>query len=384
MQLKTHIQLDNVDLDEENIGYEYPTKANKHMVCSGIFICATFFLGIMVGFALLKKIDTDLEQRISELERYNARNILEKTNQATSLRKAPESSNPMPQHRESEMEDTDNPNAGSPPGETYTFYDGPKHQEGKLLGIPKSIYQTYKDARLVPDYVAENFAEYAPGWKREVWDDGMVYDYFKEKGGKMLETYNQMHYKAHKADFWRYNILYDRGGVYMDIKCGLIQPLDELLILNNTLYTVIANNGVDIFNGIIASPPGNPIIKDQIDLMIKNPNEGFYRWYILQFGKRFRELLQYSEEQELMHTGYWENRFDSDWNFYFWREHCTKKAENCYDGLDRYGQCCYAFEGDTPEETDIQYFSENGHAWKIRYADYPDKLKWKEKLNEYG
>ena len=71
MQLKTHVQLENVDLDEENIGYEYPTKANYHMFFSGIFICVTFFLGIMVGFALLKKVDKDLEKRISELERYN-------------------------------------------------------------------------------------------------------------------------------------------------------------------------------------------------------------------------------------------------------------------------------------------------------------------------
>ena len=79
MQLvkKTHTRLDNVDSDEEDIGYEYPTRANNHIVC-GKFFCIIFFLGIMVGFALSKQFQrdlsieiTELEKRVSELETHN-------------------------------------------------------------------------------------------------------------------------------------------------------------------------------------------------------------------------------------------------------------------------------------------------------------------------
>ena len=44
--------------------------------------------------------------------------------------------------------------------------------------------------------------------------------------------------------------------------------------------------------------------------------------------------------------------------YYLFTEKCNKKHDNCKDGLDRYGLCCYVYDG-------------KERMFKSRYADFP-------------
>ena len=45
-------------------------------------------------------------------------------------------------------------------------------------------------------------------------------------------------------------------------------------------------------------------------------------------------------------------------NFYLFKEQCTSEFNDCHDGLDRYGRCCFIYDN---EEKIFQ----------VRYADFP-------------
>ena len=56
-------------------------------------------------------------------------------------------------------------------------------------------------------------------------------NYLRTKWGeKMLYLFNKYKKLCHKVDLWRYCILYDTGGVYMDADCILINKFDFLKV----------------------------------------------------------------------------------------------------------------------------------------------------------
>ena len=51
---------------------------------------------------------------------------------------------------------------------------------------------------------------------------------------------------------------------------------------------------------------------------------------------------------------------DKNIDYYLFTEKCNKNANDCYDGLDKYGLCCFVWDG-------------GEKIIKTRYADYPWK-----------
>jgi mannosyltransferase OCH1-like enzyme len=100
--------------------------------------------------------------------------------------------------------------------------------------IPLFIHQTYVSKDKVPQKVLENISEYAPEFTRYFYDDNDIRKFLLEHfHGKVLDAFNSLKLGAHKADLFRYCILYIKGGVYLDIKTQLIQPLKPLIKLNS-------------------------------------------------------------------------------------------------------------------------------------------------------
>ena len=110
--------------------------------------------------------------------------------------------------------------------------------------------------------MAANFAKFAPDYKRHVLgDDDCIAFLTNHFNPEVVSTFNALR-GAHKADLFRYAILYINGGVYLDIKTELIMPLDQLIDHNNTrrtTYTVIDHQNIWIYQGVLASPKGNPL-----------------------------------------------------------------------------------------------------------------------------
>lgn len=120
--------------------------------------------------------------------------------------------------------------------------------------IPRILHQTYHSA-ILPDELARNVAylkSQNPGWEHILYDDADIEQFIAtEYGPEILAVFNSIspYYGAARADLFRYLLLYKRGGVYLDIKSGLVRPLDDFLLPDEQflLSQWNTNNGRDKF-----------------------------------------------------------------------------------------------------------------------------------------
>lgn len=143
--------------------------------------------------------------------------------------------------------------------------------------IPKIFYQSWDDE--LPDHIKKiNNLNIPNNFIYKRYSLPQIRKYIKNHHNDeyllLFDSYKKI---AHKIDLWRYLILYEKGGIYMDADCILLNKIDELL--NNDFIVVHNNKGVkNIFNGFIATVPKNPIIKEIINqmLIIKNSFKNYY------------------------------------------------------------------------------------------------------------
>lgn len=205
----------------------------------------------------------------------------------------------------------------------------------------RCLFQTYVDKSKIPQEVFDNIKLYAPEYTHVVMDDydlsEFIYSYFDSS---VLYTFHNLRSGAHKADLARYCLLYIYGGLYMDIKTELIGNLSDIFKDPNTLYTVLSYKSEQIYQGIISSPPKNPFFLSLIDYVVRTQNP----WDYLGFCKDFYFQIKADSKQKVLPG---ENKGSQP--YYLFSEKCTSATENmCHDGLDRYGFCCYVWDGDKP------------------------------------
>ena len=218
--------------------------------------------------------------------------------------------------------------------------------------IPKFIYQTYLDKSKIPSKVFDNIKKYTIGYKNIIYDDMDCIKFLKEHYPQhILNTFNTLKRGAHKADLFRYCLLYKYGGIYLDIKTELIKPIDQIFT-ENYLYTVISKNNNSIYQGIIATPPNNPLFSVLIDHIVNNKdNIKYYLMFTTEFYKQLNILCE-----NKVKSGFNKNKL-SNIDIYLFNEVCSKNGNNCYDGLDRYKLCCNIYD-------------KNNKIIKTRYSDY--------------
>lgn len=98
--------------------------------------------------------------------------------------------------------------------------------------IPKTIYQTWVTKNIpskVSDYISA-MMECNPEYKHVLYDDSDIYHFVKEVyGSDVLKAYEMLNVGASKADFWRYLMLYEKGGIYLDMDSHIYNNLDRLI-----------------------------------------------------------------------------------------------------------------------------------------------------------
>lgn len=88
---------------------------------------------------------------------------------------------------------------------------------------------------------------------------------------------------AYKSDLWRCCILYKRGGIYIDIKLELYLPLKDILEQHPKIFIVdeawglSCENATPLWNGVMSSPPGNPMFKACIDEIVEHCKNKEYK-----------------------------------------------------------------------------------------------------------
>ena len=100
--------------------------------------------------------------------------------------------------------------------------------------IPKIVDQTFMSKNLPSDIISimNDNKKMCPDYTFLFYDDHDCDSFIKNNfDSYTYRAYTSINpvYGAMKADFFRYCILYKNGGVYLDIKSKIIQPLNKLI-----------------------------------------------------------------------------------------------------------------------------------------------------------
>ena len=162
-------------------------------------------------------------------------------------------------------------------------------------GIPHSIYQTTKAKDKLPPAIEENIEKLKttnPDWSYQLFDDHDIEHFIlRYYGDPLLSYYNRIApgYGAAKADFFRYLLIYQFGGVYLDIKSTATKPLSETVRKNDSYLLSYWNNlpgcghegyghyslipgyieRGEIIRWYIAAAPGHPLLREVIKAMLR-------------------------------------------------------------------------------------------------------------------
>lgn len=231
--------------------------------------------------------------------------------------------------------------------------------------IPRVVWRTtHLDPTVVPDL----FGDKSAGWDVKLpYNDEQCEQYLQDHfPARMLKAFKGLK-GAHKADLWRYAVLWREGGLYCDIKSipwislnSLVERVEEKE--GFAWYTVVATDKKSIFNGIIATPPNNPIIlaalEDACSRWTKIGCKLNYHRLVQELGRLVKDVYG---KHSLQGAGELSDGFST---LLLDRESCND-AECSTNGRiggtakDRYGMCCNAYD------------SSGVQTWQVRDPSYP-------------
>jgi len=153
--------------------------------------------------------------------------------------------------------------------------------------IPRVLYQTWSSQTLPPQMAAcvHRLQKANPTFKHQLYDDADCQQFIKDHyDPDVLEAYDTLIPGAFKADLWRYCILYDKGGVYVDIKfqCEPGFSFEDIVSKGENFYVREYNHkGTGLYphilyTGIIASKPKNPVFLKCIRQIVENCRNRYY------------------------------------------------------------------------------------------------------------
>lgn len=147
--------------------------------------------------------------------------------------------------------------------------------------IPKIIHKVWLDfgnGKNPSEEYLENESickQLNKGWKVMQWNEKKSINLIRDKYPFFYDYFINYEYTVQKVDAIRYFILYEYGGVYMDMDIECKKPFN--VFTDNKVYLVEDVNGVCKFNNfLIASPPKHKFWLHIFKLLIKNYKKQWY------------------------------------------------------------------------------------------------------------
>ena len=118
-------------------------------------------------------------------------------------------------------------------------------------GIPKLIHRICLSAA-VPFLLEEPISRVGiinPDYQQTVYDDDFAADFLDRNYGRAFVKLFQAisrDYTAARADLFRYALMYKMGGVYLDLKSSITQPIRDVLDLTDSYILCQWDNGFNM------------------------------------------------------------------------------------------------------------------------------------------
>jgi len=228
----------------------------------------------------------------------------------------------------------------------------------KDFKIPKFLFQTYNDKNKIPKKIFDNIEKYASDYEYSLYDDEKCKKFLKDYFiPKVLDRFNELK-GAHKADLWRYCILYVFGGIYLDIKTILVKPLNEIFDHDNKyeFYSSISTVKNNIYQGVLAVNNLNKIMKNSINFIVNSDIDEINKNYIIFTEFLFQDLKNQTFNNNII-SG--ENILKNGNKIYLFTEQCCNDKTCPFKTKDRYGLFCKICN----EQNEIMF--------NTRFIDFP-------------
>jgi mannosyltransferase OCH1-like enzyme len=133
--------------------------------------------------------------------------------------------------------------------------------------IPKILHQIWVGPKPIPQDNINSWLNFHPDWEYYLWTEDTIVD-------RGLNLHNRYHYNSYyndkcfngAANILRLEVLYNYGGVYVDMDSICLNSLNSLENLNDDFFGVYSPNIKGrVGNAFIGSTKHSPIIKHYMD-----------------------------------------------------------------------------------------------------------------------
>jgi mannosyltransferase OCH1-like enzyme len=161
------------------------------------------------------------------------------------------------------------------------------------MKIPRIIHQTVDNLQQVlPEYEnnRQEMSKLNPLWKVKLYTSDDREDFIRSAyGNEILDAYLSIdhRYGAARADFFRYLVVLDLGGLYLDIKATATKPLDTVIYKEDTFIAAqwpTCIDGVDMSsvgrhkelsfreyqNWFVLSAPKHVVLERVVEEILRN------------------------------------------------------------------------------------------------------------------
>ena len=169
--------------------------------------------------------------------------------------------------------------------------------------IPKKIYQTWKTQNL-PKKVStlhKNMMIKNPEYEHIIYTDEQMNDFMNSNAEKDIrDLYWRMNHIVAKADIWRYTILYERGGIYLDIDSMINKSLNGL-IENEDQAIITAEKNQNLFvQWALIFNKNHKVLENTLTNIMKDVslNKNKYNHHALTVENYAKAIFTFTEKSE--------------------------------------------------------------------------------------
>lgn len=219
---------------------------------------------------------------------------------------------------------------------------------------PDVLHMTYHTPSAVPARVFDAVAALAPSMRLRLVDDAQASAYLQAHfPAAVNRRFQAMTSGAHRADVYRYAVLYREGGVYLDVKTMLLHDLGALFADRRALYTTLSAVPGTVHTGVLAAPPGHPLFARALDHAVATSNAAVDHEYFV-FTRYFHQQLVAWHAQLAGRASARLAPGPHPPHLHLWLEKCYSHCRQ----PDGFGYCC-AIED-----------AAGAHVFKTRHPDY--------------
>ncbi len=147
------------------------------------------------------------------------------------------------------------------------------------MAIPKTIYQTFKTSKLplITKWHIRRMKSKNPEYDYQFYDDERIDNFIRDEfGQEIFNLYKRISIGAAKADFFRYAILYKKGGIYLDIDSLILNKLDDFILPTDSAVISLESHLEHYAQWALVFEAGHPFLEKTLEVVINNLKENKY------------------------------------------------------------------------------------------------------------